>query len=77
MATILEGALWTLTEAAAERMAANGLIRKCDCDHLTTVPADQPIYHRAFDAPSWFGFATIAGAIRAAEAHVEDVIDDG
>lgn len=71
MATIMEGAQWTLTEAAAERMVENGLLTKCTGDHTEQVIADDlPIYHRACDAPSWFGFSTMHQAIRAAEAHV-------
>ena len=71
MATIMEGALWTLTEAAAERMVENGLLTKCTGKHTEEVSeADLPIYHRACDAPSWFGFANIDQAIRSAEEHV-------
>jgi len=71
MATIMEGALWTLTEAAAERMVENGLLTKCQGKHTEEVlEADLPIYHRACDAPNWFGFGNMDQAIRAAEAHV-------
>lgn len=72
MATLLEGAMWTLSEAAAERMVENGLIAACQGNHSGLVPVDRPIYHRACDAPNWFGFATIAGAIRSAEEHVKE-----
>lgn len=77
MATIMDTALWTLTEAAAERMVANGLIKRCEGDHTQqgTIVADLPIYHRACDAPDWFGFATMHQAITAAQAHVEEETD--
>lgn len=72
MATIIEGALWTLTEEAAQRMVENGLIALCTRKH-TNYPdlgeADLPIYHRACDAPDWFGIATLPGAIQSAETH--------
>ncbi len=81
MATIIEGAIWTLTEAAAERMVENGLITRCDGEHVVKhlvddnledlLEVDKPIYHRARNAPDWFGFATISGAIRSAEEHVD------
>ena len=71
MATIMEGALWTLTEAAAERMVENGLIVQCDEeDHPHTLDVDKPIYHIAEDAPGWFGMGTLNQAIISAEAHV-------
>lgn len=71
MATIMEDALWTLTEAAAERMVENGLLTKCEGKHTAEVlEVDRPIYHVACDAPNWFGFSTMDQAIRSAEAHV-------
>jgi hypothetical protein len=71
MATILEEAAWTITEAAAERMAENGLLKKCEHEYHTqaVMTADLPVYHRSDDAPSWFGFSTMDQAIRSAEAH--------
>lgn len=72
MATIMEEVMWTLTEAAADRMVENGLLVKCEGKHTEDVlERDRPIYHRACDAPSWFGFSTMDQAIRSAEAHVE------
>ena len=72
MATIMEGARWTLTDAAAERMVANGLIQECYGEHLGVLEVDKPIYHRACNAPDWFGFATIPHAIMSAELHAEE-----
>lgn len=75
MATILEGALWTLTEAAAQRMVENGLLVECSnehfCEPMDGVEADRPFYHIAPRAPDWFGFSTIPLAIAQAQAHVE------
>lgn len=78
MATILEGALWTLTEAAAERMVENGLLVPCKSIHINDHHAedfDAPIYHIAIDAPPWFGVHSLPDAIKSAEAHVEAVTD--
>jgi hypothetical protein len=63
MATIIESGLWTLTNDAAERMAADGLIRECSADHTDINPIDKPIYHRALNAPDWFGSQTIGTTI--------------
>jgi hypothetical protein len=70
MATIIEGARWTLTNSAAERMVEKGLITKCDNDHIDVIEADLPIYHRYLKAPDWFGFTTVHGAIITAEKEV-------
>lgn len=78
MATILEGALWTLTEAAAERMVQNGLLVKClrpqehACTPHDATEADKPFYHISLETQaSWLGMSTLPKAIEAAEAAVE------
>lgn len=71
MATILEDAAWTLTDAAAERMVENGLIIECPLHHTMILESDKPIYHIAPCAPRWFGAGSIRVAITAAESHVE------
>lgn len=72
MATIMEGSIWNLTEAAADRMAANGLIVRCVSMHCNAETVEEPIYHiDTFHAPDWFGVGSLAEAIKAAEAHVE------
>lgn len=73
MATIIEfNALWTLTDAAAEVMAERNLINKCEETHDAILKADLPIYHLHRQAPEWFGFSTITGAINDAEKAIED-----
>ena len=84
MATILEEGIWTLTEAAAERMVENGLIERCDQKHYAghlyygendeegLLVIDHPVYHRSPTAPDWFGFATMHQAIISAEKHAEE-----
>jgi hypothetical protein len=72
MATIIVGAMWTLTEAAGDYMVEQGLLIKCDKGHIPTLEVDKPIYHVHHKKPLWFGFTTIPGAIRDAERHVEN-----
>lgn len=67
MATIIEDALWTVTEEVAEHMVETGLLVKCERTHQGVRDFDLPIYHIACDAPNWFGFGTLAQAISAAE----------
>lgn len=66
MASILEGAIWTVTEEVADHMVETGLLVKCEANHIGIEEYDKPVYHISPDAPSWFGFSTIAGAINSA-----------
>ena len=80
MATIIEGGVWKLSEAAAERMVENGLITKCPHPaewHIHEDEIEDPVYHRALRAPDWLGFATMGGAVRTAEEHVEVKDEEG
>lgn len=72
MATIMEGQIWNLSEAAAQRMSESGLIVRCSSKHCNTEAVEEPIYHiDAFHAPDWFGVSNLRQAIKSAEAHVE------
>lgn len=80
MATILEGALWTLTEAAAERMVENGILVRCEDEHSCAptdgLEVDKPYYHISQEtSASWVGMSTLPAAIAAAEKHVEEAKD--
>lgn len=75
MATLVEGALWTLTEGAAMVMVEKGLITPCDADH-DLLDVDQPIFHFASKTPDWFGFSTVYGAIKDAEREADKPVQD-
>lgn len=55
MATIIEGALWTLTEYAAESMVEKGILVRCGANHRDVLEVDKPIYHLSIDAPDDVG----------------------
>lgn len=72
MATIIEGALWTLTDKAAEKMAEDELIYRCDSNH-NVVDADLPIYHVTDKGEArGVGLSTMGGYIKRAEREVEE-----
>lgn len=74
MATIIEGALWTLTEEAAMLMVDRGYLKACDSDH-DLIEEDQPIFHMANDHPDWLSLVTLPAAIADAERAVyEDLL---
>lgn len=75
MATIIEGALWTVTEEVAEHMVDIGLLQKCQNNHTGMLDHDKPIYHISCNAPQWFGFATIDGTIRQVEKNLGQKVD--
>lgn len=74
MATILEGAAWTVTEEVADHMVENGLLVKCEKRHADQdlLITEMPVYHIACDAPRWFGFSTLGTAIESAMRTVEN-----
>jgi hypothetical protein len=71
MATIIQGAVWTLTENAANLMESKGLIVRCEAEH-GLLEVDKPVFHKHIKAPDWFGFSTVSGAINDAEKEVEN-----
>lgn len=72
MATIIECDLWSVSEEVANHMVETGLLIKCESNnHYGLAESDLPIYHRSPFAPTWFGTATMAGAIAGAERAVE------
>lgn len=70
MAMVIEDARFPISDEAAERMVENGLLVKCGKEHTCAIEGNQAVYHIAEDAPVWFGYATLAGAIRSAEEYV-------
>lgn len=73
MATIIEGAEWSLTNEAAKVMEKAGFIKECKADeeHQNMLELDKPIYHIHPQAPDWFGYTTIPGSIILANKEVE------
>lgn len=66
MATIIEGALWTLTDEAAQILVEQDIIKACDADH-DLLDVDQPIYHLANGLDPKAYFCLLDGFILAAE----------
>jgi len=73
MATIIEGALWTLTEAAAKHLVEEGIIYRCEHEHTDDVllKADEQIYHLRHDLSSEVGYSNLHIYISDAEKAVE------
>lgn len=71
MATIIEGPWWTLTDKAAELLESEGIIKKCEHEHVDTIPMDFPIYHIDSKSPRDVGQSTIYAYIQNAEKRVE------
>lgn len=71
MATIIDTCLWTVTEDVANHMVDTGLLQLCQHEHILVMAVDKPIYHISPDAPGWFGFSTMHGAILGAERAVD------
>lgn len=71
MASIIENAIFTVTEEVAEHMVKTGLIVKCTSDHINVLDVDKPVYHISSEAPDWFGYTSIPGAIYSAIKAVE------
>lgn len=70
MATVADGTLWTLTEEAAELLVAEGILVRCEEEHIQTMPVDEPVYHLKHDAPKEVGFSTLYSYIKEAEKRV-------
>lgn len=69
MATIVEGAWWTLTNAAAEVLVGKGLIVECKEEHVDA--GDGPIYHLS-SLSKEVGFTNIDSYISEAESEVNE-----
>lgn len=74
MATIAEyGALWTLTDEAAQVMVEKDILFECphSADH-NIIEADKPVYHIREDKPDWIGVSTLPIAMAEAQSDVEN-----
>lgn len=71
MATIIQIGRWTTTEEVADHMVEIGLLKKCENEHIDVTEEDLPIYHISPEAPDWFGYSTMEGAIRTSAHNLE------
>jgi hypothetical protein len=71
VATIIEGAFFTMTEEAAEVLVADGIIFICGAEHIDTLEVDKPVYHLARGCPSEVGFTNLHTYIKEAERRAE------
>lgn len=71
MATIIEGGLWTLSDAAAKHLEAKGLIRECTNNHPVLLAADRPFYHISLNSPRSVGAEVLHSLINDAEKAVD------
>ena len=72
MATIIEGALWTLTEKAANALVEEGILTKCDNEHSFILDVDKPIYHYSINKPDYVGSSNLHSYIIEAEKKVDN-----
>lgn len=72
MATIIEGAMWTLTEEAAEHLVEKGILKKCIVHHVDILETDKPIYHINPNAAREINMETIHDYIVDAQKYVKD-----
>ena len=73
MATIVDGGIWELSSQAAELLADEGVLYKCNGDHRPDLEEiEPPIYHIRHDMPQ-VGYSTIRGYINDAESRVKHI----